>query len=557
MRAQNVAAAAGTGALLLAATAYAEAEFQASTLHPPFIDQFIDPIVESKWTVSRATKQTPVGDETFSYVGIWTIEEAEVYPGIKGDMGLVMKSKAAHHAISSLFPEPIDPKGKPLVVQYEVKMQKGLDCGGAYIKLLTEGEDGQGLRAGQDYTDKTPFTIMFGPDKCGSTNKVHFIFRHRNPITGEWEEKHLTNPPQPKIVKTSTLYTLITKPDQTFEILINDESVRTGSLLEDFDPPVNPPAEIDDPDDFKPESWVDISEIDDETATKPDDWDEDAPLMITDTVAVKPEDWLEDEPETIPDPEAEKPEEWDDEEDGDWIPPMIPNPKCEEAAGCGAWSQPKIKNPAYKGKWTVPKIPNPAYKGPWAPRKVLNPAYFEDKTPADFTKIAGIGIELWTMTEDIMFDNIYISHDPEEAKAFAKETFHVKKPIEKEAEGSAEDEDEEPSTLLDKIRLKIYEFIHLCGFDVLQAVKQMPEVAAGLAAALFTVLGMLAALFGLIGSKPVAQKVPSVKTTKIKPVEAAPATVDGEDEKESVAVAGEEKVEETTVKKRTTRSAKD
>lgn len=37
---------------------------------------------------------------------------------------------------------------------------------------------------------------------------------------------------------------------------------------------------------------------------------------------------------------------------------------------------------------------------------------------------------------------------------------------------------------------------------MLQAIKQMPEVAAGLAAALFTVLGMLAALFGLVGSKP-------------------------------------------------------
>jgi calnexin len=68
-------------------------------------------------------------------------------------------------------------------VQYEVKLQHGLECGGAYIKLLTEeeesesagGEDeqesGKGLRAGEEYTDKTPFTIMFGPDKCGSTNK--------------------------------------------------------------------------------------------------------------------------------------------------------------------------------------------------------------------------------------------------------------------------------------------------------------------------------------------------------------------------------------------------
>jgi hypothetical protein len=39
-------------------------------------------------------------------------------------------------------------------VQYEVKLQKGLDCGGAYIKLLTEDESGSGLRAGDEYTDK-------------------------------------------------------------------------------------------------------------------------------------------------------------------------------------------------------------------------------------------------------------------------------------------------------------------------------------------------------------------------------------------------------------------
>lgn len=36
----------------------------------------------------------------------------------------------------------------------------------------------------------------------------------------------------------------------------------------------------------------------------------------------------------------------------------------------------------------------------------------------------------------------------------------------------------------------------------MSAIKQMPDVAAGLAAALFTVLGMLGAFFGLMGSKP-------------------------------------------------------
>lgn len=52
-----------------------------------------------------------------------------------------------------------------------------------------------------------------------------------------------------------------------------------------------------------------------------------------------PDGWLEDEPDVIPDPDAEKPEEWDDEEDGDWIAPVVSNPKCEDAPGCGPWSQ--------------------------------------------------------------------------------------------------------------------------------------------------------------------------------------------------------------------------
>jgi hypothetical protein len=35
---------------------------------------------------------------------------------------------------------------------------------------------------------------------------------------------------------------------------------KEGSLFEDFQPPFNPPAEIDDPEDFKPADWVDEEE---------------------------------------------------------------------------------------------------------------------------------------------------------------------------------------------------------------------------------------------------------------------------------------------------------
>jgi calnexin len=46
-----------------------------------------------------------------------------VLKGIEGDKGLVLKDKAAHHAISAKFPKKIDNKKNTLVVQYEVKLQ--------------------------------------------------------------------------------------------------------------------------------------------------------------------------------------------------------------------------------------------------------------------------------------------------------------------------------------------------------------------------------------------------------------------------------------------------
>lgn len=60
-------------------------------------------------------------------------------------------------------------------------------------------------------------------------------------------------------------------------------------------------------------------------------------------------------------------------------------------------------------------------------------------------------------------DNIYVGHSTADAENLAKETYHVKKAIEKEAEGSLDDEEDEDSmSLLDKTQLKVYEFIRKC-----------------------------------------------------------------------------------------------
>lgn len=81
----------------------------------------------------------------------------------------MLKSKARHAAVSTLLTKPFYFEDKPLVVQYEVNFQEGQECGGAYLKLLTLDDKYGDLK---QFQDKTPYTIMFGPDKCGSDHKV-------------------------------------------------------------------------------------------------------------------------------------------------------------------------------------------------------------------------------------------------------------------------------------------------------------------------------------------------------------------------------------------------
>ncbi|KAI5293674.1 hypothetical protein KEM52_005325, partial [Ascosphaera acerosa] len=308
----------------------------------------------------------------------------------------------------------------------------------------------------------------------------------------------------------------------TFEILIDGESAKTGSLLDDFVPAVNPPKEIDDPADSKPADWVDEARIPDPEARKPADWDEDAPFEIPDDEAAKPDDWLDDEPRMVPDPEAEKPEDWDDEEDGDWEAPLVPNPKCEEVSGCGEWERPMVRNPAYKGKWSAPMIENPAYKGPWAPRKIANPDYFEDLTPSNFEPMGGIGFEIWTMQNDILFDNIYIGHSVDDAKALQAETFDVKRPIEDAADiasrPKADDADaaSRGATFVDSfakapvqyVRQQAELFLRIAQVDFVEACKMVPEIAGGAVALLVTLLAIVVGTFSA-GGKAKAAPAPA------------------------------------------------
>ncbi|CAM9678445.1 unnamed protein product, partial [Phaeothamnion confervicola] len=348
------------------------------------------------------------------------------------DTGLLLRKANQRYGIGAMFEEPLVVKSEDLVVQYEVQLRNRLPCGGAYVKLLRD-EPGVSI---EGLNGDTPYTIMFGPDKCGTgTNKVHFILQHQNPVTGEWEEKHLKNAPRIKDDTQFHLYTLVIRADNSFEILIDAESAAKGSLLDAMEPPVNPPKMIDDPNDSKPADWVDTPKIPDPAATKPADWDEDAPQRISDETARMPDGWLEDAPDLVPDPEATVPADWDEEEDGVWEPPLVPNPACASAPGCGKWERPTIANPDFQGEWTAPLIDNPAYKGPWSPRQIENPGFFEDVQPADVAKIAGVAVEIWTTVGGIWIDNLVIGTDADTALAFAEATWRPKhaKQAEKES----------------------------------------------------------------------------------------------------------------------------
>ncbi|CAA2935212.1 calnexin homolog 1-like [Olea europaea subsp. europaea] len=462
-------------------------------------------------------------DETFE--GRWIVSEKEDYKGVwkhvksegHDDYGLLVSDKAKKYAIVKELDEPIDIKDGTVILQYEVRLQNGLECGGAYIKYLRPQGDGW---IPKEFDNESPYTIMFGPDKCGATNKVHFILKHKNPNSGEYIEHHLKYPPSVPSDKLTHVYTAILKSDNELRILVDGEEKKKVNFLsnDDFEPPLVPPKTIPDPDDRKPEDWDERAKIPDPVAKKPDDWNEDAPMEIEDEDAVKPEGWLDDEPEEIDDPEATKPEDWDEEEDGEWEAPKIDNPKCEEAPGCGEWKRPMKRNPAYKGKWHAPLIENPNYKGVWKPQLIGNPNYFELDRP-NFDPVAAIGIEIWTMQDGLLFDNILIASDERVAESYRGTAWKPKFDEEKEKQKVEEAADSEGLKGVQKVVFyylyKVADLPFLGDHkEFLEKAKKQPNLTIGVllsfVVVFFTIL--LKLVFG--GKKPT--KVPAKTRTQTK-----------------------------------------
>lgn len=285
----------------------------------------------------------------------------------KDNVGLKTTKDAKFYAASHRF-EPFSNEGKDLVVQYQLKHEQPLKCGGGYIKLYNSEV------VQEDLNGDSPYNIMFGPDVCGNTKRIHVIFSYKGEnyvkkTDIKYETDNLTH-----------VYTLVVKSDNTFQVLMDMSVVSEGNLEDDWD--FLQPKEIDDPEDKKPKDWVEEQVIADPEDTKPEDWDQ---------------------PAEIVDPEAEKPDDWDEEDDGEWEAPMI-------------------KNPEFKGEWTPKMIENPDYNGVWEAKKIPNPDFEQDKNLYRYSDNSVVGIDIWQVEAGSVFDSFIITDDLDEAKKFYEDS---------------------------------------------------------------------------------------------------------------------------------------
>merc|ERR1712086_50504 len=281
--------------------------------------------------------------------------------------GIQTAEDSKFFGIATSFPS-FSNDGKELVIQYQAKYEKDVECGGGYVKIGPKMDDPK------TFGDPTVYNIMFGPDKCGYTKRTHPIFNYKG--KNVLKKSDLSYKQEGE--GTSHLYRFLLKPDNTVRVEIDGESIYEGSINEDWD--VLKPKEIEDPDDKKPEDWVDDSMMDDPETVKPGDWVEEKRMV---------------------DAEAKKPDDWDDEEDGDWEAPMKDNPE-------------------YKGEWNAKRISNPAYIGFWEAKKIANPEYVDDDAVYKYADFGFIGFDLWQVKGGTIFDNVIITDDLAEADEFAK-----------------------------------------------------------------------------------------------------------------------------------------
>ena len=135
-----------TASALLAATASAKVYF-----HESFDDM-------AKWVASEK-----------SDLGKFELSSGKFNGDSKINQGLRTTEDAKFYGAAAEIAEGFTNKDKDLVVSMSVKHEQGIGCGGGYIKIGPQMDL-------KKFTGESEYFLMFGPDKCGYTSKVHVIF---------------------------------------------------------------------------------------------------------------------------------------------------------------------------------------------------------------------------------------------------------------------------------------------------------------------------------------------------------------------------------------------
>ncbi|KAM7143768.1 calreticulin-3 isoform 4-T4 [Molossus nigricans] len=228
-----------------------------------------------------------------------------------------------------------------------------------------------------------------GPDICGfDIKKVHVILHFKN-------QYHSNKKPiRCKVDGFTHLYTLILRPDLTYEVRIDGQGIESGSIEYDW-------------------NLTSLKKMD-KTSAESKDWKQEK------------EDKLQDWEKHFLD--ASKPSDWNSELDGEWQAHMLQKPPYQDG----------LK-------------PEGIDKDVWLHQKMKNTNYLTEYDLSEFENIGAIGLELWQVRSGTIFDNFLITDDEEYAENFGKATWGETKGPEREMDAiqakeevkKAREEDEE------------------------------------------------------------------------------------------------------------------
>uniref|UniRef100_A0A2K6LX03 Calreticulin 3 n=1 Tax=Rhinopithecus bieti TaxID=61621 RepID=A0A2K6LX03_RHIBE len=267
-----------------------------------------------------------------SRFGHFRLSSGKFYGHKEKDKGLQTTQNGRFYAISARF-KPFSNKGKTLVIQYTVKHEQKMDCGGGYIKVFPADVDQKNLNG------KSQYYIMFVDG-----------FTH--------------------------LYTLILRPDLSYDVKIDGQSIESGSIEYDWN----------------------LTSLNKETSpAESKDWEQ--------TKDSKAQDWE----KHFLDASASKQSDWNGELDGDWPAPMLQKPPYQDGLR-----------------------PEGIDKDIWLHHKMKNTNYLTQYDLSEFENIGAIGLELWQVRSGTIFDNFLITDDEEYADNFGKATWGETKGPERE-----------------------------------------------------------------------------------------------------------------------------